>query len=51
LVSNSGGQDGKPRKISDGGDSDGDGVADQQDLCPFTAVGLAVNARGCAFSQ
>ena len=28
-------------------DSDGDGIADAQDLCPGTAAGAAVNARGC----
>ena len=32
-------------------DSDGDGIADQQDACPGTAAGLAVNARGCAINQ
>ena len=32
-------------------DSDGDGIADQQDACPNTPAGLAVNARGCAISQ
>ena len=32
-------------------DSDGDGIADQQDACPSTAAGLAVNARGCAINQ
>lgn len=29
-------------------DSDGDGIADSQDLCPGTAKGLAVNAKGCS---
>lgn len=32
-------------------DSDGDGIANQQDACPGTAPGLAVNARGCALGQ
>ncbi|MCY7306975.1 MAG: right-handed parallel beta-helix repeat-containing protein [Rhodoferax sp.] len=32
-------------------DSDGDGIADQQDFCPNTPVGAPVNARGCAFGQ
>lgn len=32
-------------------DSDGDGIADQQDACPNTIRGLAVNARGCAVNQ
>ena len=32
-------------------DSDGDGIADQQDTCPGSAAGMAVNARGCAFNQ
>ena len=32
-------------------DTDGDGVADQQDACPATPAGLAVNARGCAINQ
>ncbi|MFN0159991.1 MAG: hypothetical protein ACKVQQ_02105, partial [Burkholderiales bacterium] len=32
-------------------DSDGDGIADQQDACPATPGGQAVNARGCALGQ
>ncbi len=32
------------------GDSDGDGVADGQDLCPGTAPGTPVDASGCALS-
>lgn len=28
-------------------DSDNDGIANSQDVCPSTAVGLGVNARGC----
>lgn len=28
-------------------DSDGDGVADSQDACPGTPLGVAVDARGC----
>jgi len=28
-------------------DSDGDGVADNLDLCPGTAAGIAVDAKGC----
>jgi len=32
-------------------DTDQDGIADQQDVCPNTTVGMAVNARGCAFGQ
>lgn len=32
-------------------DSDGDGIANQQDACPGTAPSLAVNARGCALGQ
>lgn len=32
-------------------DVDQDGIADQQDSCPNTAHGSAVNARGCAFGQ
>lgn len=32
-------------------DSDGDGIADQQDACPNTPAGQAVNARGCPFGQ
>lgn len=33
------------------GDSDGDGVADCDDLCPDTAFGEAVNSSGCSCSQ
>jgi len=32
-------------------DGDSDGIADQQDFCPGTVAGQAVNARGCAFAQ
>jgi len=32
-------------------DSDGDGIADQQDYCPNTGTGSLVNSRGCAFVQ
>ncbi len=32
-------------------DTDRDGVADQQDACPATPVGLAVNSAGCALGQ
>ena len=32
-------------------DADGDGVADQQDTCPGTPAGTAVNARGCGIGQ
>lgn len=32
-------------------DTDGDGIADQQDYCPNTLAGSAVNARGCALGQ
>ncbi len=32
-------------------DTDRDGIADTQDLCPGSASGLAVNASGCALSQ
>jgi len=32
-------------------DDDGDGVANDLDDCPFTAIGAKVNAQGCADSQ
>jgi len=32
-------------------DADGDGVADESDLCPDTPADAAVNANGCAASQ
>jgi hypothetical protein len=32
-------------------DSDSDGIADSQDLCPGTDAGAAVNASGCSFTQ
>ena len=32
-------------------DNDGDGVANEYDLCPNTALGSTVNADGCALSQ
>lgn len=32
-------------------DSDGDGIADAQDLCPGTPEGAQVNSRGCALGQ
>ena len=32
-------------------DTDRDGIADQQDACPNTVPGNAVNARGCTFGQ
>ena len=32
-------------------DSDGDGIADQQDACPITPAGVTVNARGCGINQ
>ena len=32
-------------------DSDGDGIADQQDTCPGTPAGHSVNARGCGIAQ
>lgn len=32
-------------------DADRDGIADGQDECPASPVGLAVNARGCALNQ
>ena len=32
-------------------DSDGDGIADQQDACPGTPAGQSVNARGCGIVQ
>ena len=31
-------------------DSDGDGIADFQDLCPGTPIGAMVNASGCGFT-
>lgn len=31
-------------------DSDGDGVSDEQDRCPGTPIGIAVNAYGCPLS-
>ena len=32
-------------------DADGDGIADTEDKCPSTAVGVAVSADGCSFLQ
>ena len=32
-------------------DTDNDGVADQQDTCPGTSAGVAVNAVGCGINQ
>ncbi|WP_337045237.1 hypothetical protein, partial [Emticicia sp. 17c] len=31
-------------------DTDGDGVTDDKDLCPNTALGTTVNAYGCPVS-
>lgn len=32
-------------------DTDGDGIADSQDLCTNTTMGLAVNSKGCPLGQ
>lgn len=32
-------------------DADSDGIADDQDYCPASAIELAVNSRGCGFGQ
>lgn len=37
--------------LIDGNDDDGDFVINEEDLCPNTQIGLAVNLDGCALNQ
>jgi OOP family OmpA-OmpF porin len=48
LVAMFGGQEAPPEPVQTACvDSDGDGVCDDADLCPGTAAGTAVDAKGC----